>query len=91
LFTAHSLEVSLAKKFDDVIDDDVIDIVIVACNQVRQIPSLISDKGLYYSCEIVLELIDSSVWRINAKDERLLQRLDHEFSGELKMASISPR
>jgi hypothetical protein len=40
-------------------------------------------------CEIVLELIDSSIWRIYSKDERLLQHLQHEFSNVREAEAIA--
>jgi hypothetical protein len=76
--------VLLAQKFDDVINT-----VIVGCHEVTQIPSLIPDSNIYNPCEIVLELIDSSVWRIYAKDERLLQHLHHEFSSDTKLETAN--
>ena len=76
--------VLLAQKFDDVINT-----VIVGCHKVTQIPSLIPDSNIYDPCEIVLELIDSSVWRIYAKDERLLQHLHHEFSSDTKLETAN--
>jgi hypothetical protein len=68
---------NLAQKFDDLID-----IVIVGCHEVDRIPTLCLDADIYRSSEIVLELIDSSVWQIYTKDERLLQNLDRKFNQE---------
>lgn len=73
----------LVKKFDDLID-----VVIVGCHEVTQIPSLCVGTDIYLSSEIVLELIDSSVWQIYTKDEELLKSLDFKLNRE-KMVSFS--
>jgi hypothetical protein len=62
--------VQLAQKFDQVINT-----VIVGCQKVSKIPSLEPNVNLDEPCEIVLELIDSSVWRIYTKDELLTLRI----------------
>jgi hypothetical protein len=60
----------LAQKFDQVINT-----VIVGCQEVSKIPSLEPNVDLDEPCEIVLELIDSSVWRIYTKDKLLPVKL----------------
>jgi hypothetical protein len=62
--------VQLAQKFDQVINT-----VIVGCQKVSNIPSLEPNVDLDEPCEIVLELIDSSVWRIYTKDKLLSAKL----------------
>jgi hypothetical protein len=68
--------------------DQVINTVIVGCQEVSKVPILKPDIDLDTPCEIVLELIDSSVWRIYSKDERLLQHLQHEFSNVQEAVSL---
>lgn len=75
---------NLAQKFDDLID-----IVIIGCYEMAQIPSCV-DADIYLSSEIVLELIDSSFWQIYTKDERLLQNLDRKLS-QKSMVVINAR
>jgi len=60
----------LAQKFDQVINT-----VIVGCQEVSKIPSLEPNIDLDEPCEIILELIDSSVWRIYTKDKLLPVKL----------------
>ena len=60
----------LAQNFDQVINT-----VIVGCQETSKIPSLEPNVDLDKSCEIVLELIDSSVWRIYTKDKLLPVKL----------------
>lgn len=75
LILSWQMLILLVEKFDQVIN-----IIIVGCQEIAKIPSLKPNSDLDTPCEIVLELIDSSVWRIYAKDQRLLQHLQQEFS-----------
>lgn len=84
LILSWQMLVLLVRKFDQVINT-----VIVGCQEVSQIPSLKPDIDLDAPCEIVLELIDSSVWRIYSKDERLLQHLQHEFTNVRQVEAIA--
>jgi|688.fasta_scaffold84212_4 hypothetical protein len=70
LILSWQMLVQLAQKFDQVINT-----VIVGCQKVSKIPSLEPNVNLDEPCEIVLELIDSSVWRIYTKDELLTLRI----------------
>ena len=60
----------LAQKFDQVVNT-----IIVGCQEVSKIPSLEPNVDLDEPCEIVLELIDSSVWRIYTKEKLLSVKL----------------
>jgi hypothetical protein len=84
LILSWQMLVLLVRKFDQVINT-----VIVGCQEVSKIPVLKPDIDLDTPCEIVLELIDSSVWRIYSKDERLLQHLQHEFSNVRQVEAMS--
>lgn len=75
LILSWQMLILLVEKFDQVIN-----IIIVGCQEITKIPSLKPNSDLDTPCEIVLELIDSSLWRIHAKDQRLLQHLQQEFS-----------
>lgn len=70
LILSWQMLVQLAQKFDQVINT-----VIVGCQKVSKIPSLEPNVDLDEPCEIVLELIDSSVWRIYTKDKLLSAKL----------------
>lgn len=84
LILSWQMLVQLAQKFDQVINT-----VIVGCQEVSKVPVLKPDIDIDAPCEIVLELIDSSVWRIYSKDERLLQHLQHEFSNVRQVEAMS--
>lgn len=75
LILSWQMLILLVEKFDQVIN-----IIIVGCQEITKIPSLKPNSDLDTPCEIVLELIDSSVWRIYAKNPKLLQHLQQEFS-----------
>ena len=67
---------ALAEAFQQVIDG-----VFVACQAGAPIPSL--DAGLtpqfYAACAIVLEALDSTLWRVYARDPAVLQRIRAAF------------
>ena len=75
LILSWQMLILLVEKFDQVIN-----IIIVGCQEITKIPSLKPNSNLDTPCEIVLELIDSSLWRIYAKDQKILQRLQQEFT-----------
>ncbi|MEI6428849.1 MAG: hypothetical protein WCO45_10780 [Pseudanabaena sp. ELA607] len=84
LILSLQMLVLLVRKFDQVINT-----VIVGCQEVSKIPALEPNLDLDEPCEIVLELIDSSVWRIYSKDKKLLQHLRHEFSNVRQVEAMS--
>ena len=84
LILSWQMLVLLVRKFDQVINT-----VIVGCQEVSKVPVLQPDIDLDTPCDIVLEFIDSSVWRIYSKDERLLQHLQHEFSNVRQVEAMS--
>jgi hypothetical protein len=57
----------------------VINAVIVGCKDVASIPKLQPGEPLYVSTELVLEAIDSSLWRVYARDDKVLRRLQEAF------------
>ena len=67
---------SLARAFDQVLNA-----TIVGCQDLASAPRFLpGDSGsLYNSCEIVLEAIDSSLWRIYSKSPEVIRRLQASF------------
>ena len=53
----------------------VINAVVVGCQDAGSIPRLAPEVNLAASGEIVVEAIDSSLWRVTAHDEQVLARL----------------
>ncbi|MFN5856276.1 MAG: hypothetical protein ACK456_10320 [Pseudanabaenaceae cyanobacterium] len=70
LILSWQMLVQLAQRFDQVINT-----VIVGCQEVSEIPSLEPNIDPDPHCEIVLELVDSSIWRIYTKDPLLSMHL----------------
>lgn len=66
--------VSLACAFFQVINT-----VIVGCKDATAVPKLHPEENLYTSNDIVLEAIDSSLWRVYARDDKVLRRLQRAF------------
>jgi hypothetical protein len=64
----------LASAFTQVIDG-----VFVGCRNAASIPPLHPKAELYARCEIVLEAVDSTLWAVYARDDRVLQRLQAAF------------
>ena len=62
--------VALADDFSQVINA-----TIVGCRHAGSIPPLAPEIDLAASAEIVVEAIDSSLWRVTAQDEQVLARL----------------
>lgn len=58
---------------------EVLETVIVGCQDRNSIPKLVARDELFDQCEIGIEAFDSSVWRIHAKDEALLVRIRARF------------
>ena len=67
---------SLAQAFHQVINATV-----VACQNLASVPTLVrgDSDSLYNSCEIVLEAIDSSLWRVYSKRPEVIRRLQASF------------
>ena len=65
----------LAKKFDQVID-----VVIVGCENAYADKRFSDDQEMYDQSDIVVEMVDSSYWLIHASEELVIS----EVSGALK-------
>lgn len=61
--------------------DQIINATIVGCRDIAAIPELKlgSESDTYTPSEFVLEAIDSSLWCVYAKDDKVLHRLQKEF------------
>jgi hypothetical protein len=66
--------VSLSREFLQVINT-----IIVGCRDAADIAPLQSVTDLYSSSEIVVEMIDSSAWRIYARDAATMRKLRGSF------------
>ncbi len=64
----------LAKKFDQVID-----ILIIGCRNMKLLVRYENDEEMYETCDIVIEMIDSSFWQVFSKDTSLIERLAAKF------------
>jgi hypothetical protein len=58
---------------------DVWDITIIGSKDPLLIRKFDSDQEMYESCDIVIEMIDSSYWEVFSKDGNLINRLDAKF------------
>jgi hypothetical protein len=57
---------------------DVWEVLIIACRNRELIPNLKHGIDRLDSCEIAIELFDSSYWRVCARDDAVIQRIaDH--------------
>lgn len=61
--------------------DQIIDATVVGCRDIAAIPELKpgSESDIYTPSEFVLEAVDSSLWCVYAKDDKVLRRLQKEF------------
>ena len=57
----------------------VVDGVFVGCRDSRDIPELRPGVNIYAPSEVVLEAIDSSLWRVFSKDGAILDRFRSAF------------
>lgn len=64
----------LSKKFYQIID-----VTIIGCKDKNLLHRYESDKEMYETCDIVIEMIDSSYWKLFSKDEQLINRLASKF------------
>ena len=69
---------------------EVLDAVIVGCKDKKLIPRLIPGDGVFAQCEIGIEAVDSSLWRVYTRDDELLQRVQTAFHDVAVMPLSSP-
>lgn len=59
--------------------DQILDIVIIGCYNEKSLHRYKSDRELYETCGIYIEMVDSSFWEVFSKDESLIDRLAMKF------------
>jgi len=64
----------LSKKFHQIID-----ITLIGCKDEKLLGRYETDEELHQTCDIVIEMIDSSYWEVFSKDEDLIARLKAKF------------
>jgi hypothetical protein len=64
----------LSKKFDQVID-----VTIIGSKNKSFLQRYENNREMYETCDIVIEMIDSSYWKVFSKDENLIKRLLAKF------------
>ena len=64
---------------------EVINVVIIGYKNRRDIQKHHNERELLSSCDIVIEAFDSSYWRVYAKDQAVIDRIEESFnSTEIK-------
>jgi hypothetical protein len=58
---------------------DVWDIVIIGCKDEKLISRYTNYQTMYETCDIVIEMVDSSYWEIFSKDPDLINKLSLKF------------
>lgn len=69
----------LAKKFTQVIDIDLL-----GCKNIDLIKRYKSDREMYETCDIVIQMIDSSYWEIFSINNNLIDKFSTKFK-EIKL------
>lgn len=80
---AFNSERGLLLSWDNLIElarsvTEFIDVTIVGCRTVGDIPRTLDEKSLE-GCEVVLQLIDSDIWRASLRDQDLVRRFMSAF------------
>jgi hypothetical protein len=70
---------------------EVLDAVIVGCKDKKSIPRLIPGDGVFGPCEIGIEAFDSSLWRVYARDDEVLQKVQAAFHDVAVVPLSSPQ
>jgi hypothetical protein len=66
----------------------VVDGIFVGCRDAASIPALRQGADLLTPSEIVLQAIDSTLWQVYARDERVLQRIEQQWRSERVPLSV---
>ena len=69
---------------------EVLDTVIVGCKDKKLIPRLVPGDEIFSTCEIGIEAFDSSLWRVYARDDKLLQKVQAAFQNVAVVPLSSP-
>jgi hypothetical protein len=59
---------------------DVYDILIIGCKDSSKLIRYENDQIMYETCDIVIEMFDSSFWEVFSNDESLIKRLAEKFN-----------
>lgn len=65
---------TLSKKFYQIID-----ITLIGCKDKNLLRRYKNDQEMYETCDMIIEMIDSSYWEIFSKDDQLINRLSKKF------------
>jgi hypothetical protein len=65
---------TLAPKFFQIID-----MILIGCKNENFLRRYETDQEMYETCDIVINMFDSSYWEIFSKDEQLINRLASKF------------
>ncbi len=57
----------------------IIDISLIGCKNINLLRRYENDQEIHETCDIVIEMIDSTYWEIFSKDEQLINRLASKF------------
>jgi hypothetical protein len=66
---------------------DVMDLVLIGCKDKNLLHRYENDQEMYETCDVVIEMFDSSYWEIFSKDDQLLLRLEKKFREVLNLTS----
>lgn len=58
---------------------DVMNILIIGCKDLKCLHRYPTNKKMYESCDIVIEMFDSSFWEVYSKDSELINKLAKKF------------
>lgn len=58
---------------------DFYDILIIGCKDKKQIARYEDDMDMYNSCDIVINMFDSTYWEVFSMDEHLIYSLGKKF------------
>lgn len=58
---------------------EVIDLLLIGCKKERLLVRYENDQKMYETCDITIEMVDSSYWEVFSKDGDLLVRLARKF------------
>ncbi len=57
----------------------IINIILIGCFDEKLLVRYKDDKEMYETCDIVIEMFDSSFWEVFSKDESMINRLAAKF------------
>ena len=65
---------SIAKKFEQVID-----MIVLGCKDKNKLQRYEIEQEMYETCDIVIQMVDSSFWEVFSIDVQLIERLEKKF------------